>query len=787
VLDDADERPRPALLVLVSGLAGLLVAGLLLPVVGGLALVARAGIDQFNRLPGVLQVPPVPEVSRLVTRSGRTIATFYYQDRVPVPLSAVPKVMRNALIDIEDDRFYHDGGIDFRAVVRALVRNGAAGGVVQGGSTLTQQYVKNILLESATTKAQQQAAIADTLSRKIREAKYAIQLAHRESKAQILEGYLNIAYFGDGAYGIGAAARHYFGIRVQRLNLAQSALLAGLVQDPSAYDPVYYPGIARARRNVVLTRMYQLGTISRSQELAAMKQPLRLHVTRQPNGCQGTIAPFFCDYVLAELRFDPALGRTEQQRVTSLLRGGLTVVTTLNPKAQRAAQVAVDKKVGTHSRFAAAIAMVQPGTGQLEAMTENRVFGTGRGQTEVNYAADYRYGGSLGFQTGSAFKVFTLAAAMKEGIPLTLTLPAPPTITMNGFVNCQTGAVFPPWTVHNAEAAEGGVFNIPQATWASVNTFYVQLEKRTGLCAPADIAESMGVRQASGAPLQRVPSMTLGVNTLSPTDMAGAMATFAAHGLYCPVTAVLRILDRDRHVISAPRPQCRQVLDPGLADTETRVLQGVINNPSGTAYGVASLGRPAAGKTGTMDNFISAWFVGYTPNLAAAVAVGDPNGGQHDPMINVTINGQQYPYVFGATIPAPIWQLAMSGALAGTPVQQFAPASSRYEFGKMVMVPDVSGLSPAQAVAAIDAAGLSASVQPGQVPSSSPAGTVAFTAPSAGARVPVTSVVDIYVSNGHPSASPSPSPSPSPTHPPKPSPTSTPSPPPPRHHHHKKP
>jgi membrane peptidoglycan carboxypeptidase len=543
--------------------------------------------------------------------------------------------------------------------------------VVQGGSTLTQQYVKNILLETATTPAQQRAAVADTLSRKLREAKYAIELANRESKAQILDGYLNIVYFGDGAYGIGAAARHYFGIPVQRLSLAQSALLAGLVQDPSGYDPVAHPKLALLRRNLVLTRMHQLGTITAGQEKAAMARPLKLHVTREPDGCLGSFAPFFCDYVLAELRYDRALGATEQQRVSKLLRGGLTVVTTINPRAQRAAQAAVDDKVGQHSRFGAAIAMVQPGTGRLEALTENRVYGTRRGQTEVDYAADYRYGGSLGFQTGSAFKVFVLAAALKRHIPLSLRLRAPPKIRMKGFRSCQGGGIFPPWTVHNAEKAEGGVFNIRQATWASVNTFYVQLEKRTGLCMPADIAESMGVRQASGAPLLRVPSMTLGVNPLSPLDMAGAMATFAAHGRYCPVDAISRILNRSGKVIYASHPRCRQVLPARLADLETRVLQGVIDNPQGTAYGVADIGRPAAGKTGTMDNFVSAWFVGYTPNLAAAVAVGDPNGAHHDPMTRVTIKGVYYRYVFGASLPAPIWQQAMSGALAGTPVVRF--------------------------------------------------------------------------------------------------------------------
>jgi membrane peptidoglycan carboxypeptidase len=741
---------------LLSVVGGVLLAGMALPVLGGLGLAAKSVMDDFQRLPGYLQINPLPAVSRIVTSNGQLLADFYYQDRIPEKLADIPPVMRTAQVAIEDSRFYENRGIDIRSILRAMLHNAAGSGGLQGASTITEQYVKNILIENAKTPAQLQAATADTLARKIREAKYALELDRRMSKDQILEGYLNIAYYGDGAWGVGAAAEHYFGIPVQRINLPQAALLAGLVQDPYLYDPVIYPSNAIQRRNIVLARMLQLHDITQAQYQKALATPLRLHVQQQQDGCQASRAPYFCDYVLAELQHDPALGRTSQDRTARLLRGGLTVVTTLDPKMQAAAQNAVDTQVGMGNKFADTIAMVQPGTGHIAAIAENRRYGSGRGETTVDYATDEAYGGSLGFQTGSAFKIFVLAAALKEHIPLSLTLHAPPVITVSGFTACGTNYQFPPYTVHNAEAAEGGVFNIPQATWASVNTFYIQLELRTGLCLPAEIAQSMGVRQADGQPLQRIPSMVLGTNDISPLDMAGAAATLAAQGRYCPVTAIERIETPNGRALPGPPLACHQVLPPGLADTESQVLTGVLG-PGGTA-GAHPLNRPAAGKTGTTDNFVSAWFVGYTPNLAAAVAMADPSGGSANPLQNVTFHGTFYPAVYGGTVPAATWQQAMTQALAGVPPTPFPPASALYANGLTVTVPDVAGQSPAKAVAELDKLGLSASVQSGQVASTEPAGSVAGTSPPAGARVSSGSAIVVLVSNGHPPPPPSSSP-----------------------------
>src|SRR3954449_8764245 len=248
---------RLGLLTAVSAIAGILMAGMLLPIVGGIGLIARAGANDFENLPSVLKESPLPQVSRILAADGSTIATFYAEDRVAAPLSQVPDVMQKALIAIEDVRFYEHHGVDFKGSLRALLHNSSSGSVQQGGSTITQQYVKNMLIESGAPDA-----TADTLARKAREARYALALEKTLTKQQILERYLNIAYFGDGAYGVGTASQHYFGVPVQRLNLQQSALLAGIVQSPGAYDPTVHPATAHARRDVVLSQMLRYHFIS---------------------------------------------------------------------------------------------------------------------------------------------------------------------------------------------------------------------------------------------------------------------------------------------------------------------------------------------------------------------------------------------------------------------------------------------------------------------------------------------------------------------------------------------
>lgn len=736
---------------------GVLLAALAFPVFGGAGLAAKAGADVFLALPSDLRTPPPPQRSKILAADGSLLATFYLQNRVDVTLADVPMLAREALIAIEDSRFYSHPGIDLKGVLRAALTNAGAGGVRQGASTLTQQYVKNALIEAATTKAEQQAVQADTLSRKLQEARYALALEHKLTKDQILQRYLNIAYYGHGAYGIGAASRYYFAERVNELNLDQSALLAGMVQNPSRFDPSSTdPAIRQItldRRNTVLARMAQLGILTPAVRDAATAAPIVTHIQPVISGCAGPSvqAAFFCDYVRGQLENGPvgaALGATFQERQHALLAGGLTIHTTLDPRIQRAAQAAVDGRVPSNDPFgaAAAIDVVQPGTGDLTAMAVNRTYSQAPGaqNSKVNFAT----GGSDGFQAGSTFKLFVLADALRMGIPLNLTLNAPYRYTSTQYQNFVNGVVTP-YSVTNATPSEAGRFTLTQATQLSVNTYYLQLEERTGLEDPAALAESLGVHRVQNfvadQPLSRVPSFVLGSNGVSPLDMAAAYATFAAHGLYCPAHAVTEVQGPDGKDLALPRNDCRQAVDPAIANTVTSVLRGVIDGPDPLRTGInASIGRPAAGKTGTVNSSRGAWFIGYTPQLAAAVWVGKPTP---TPMQNVTINGQYYQHVFGGDIPAFIWHDAMLAASQGLPVQDFPPADPRVAAGAAGVVPDVHGQLLATAQQTLAAAGFSVGSTSFVHAAPLPYGTVAFTAPAAG-QPSATNQVTLYVSDG---------------------------------------
>ena len=373
--------------------------------------------------------------------------------------------------------------------------------------------------------------------------------------------------------------------------------------------------------------------------------------------------------MLQTLLADERFGKDEATRERVLRTGGFTIVTTMRPQVQRAAERATARARGSRAHLAAAV--VEPGTGKVLALAASRPFGVEEGSTSI----DLPLGGSTGFQAGSTFKVFVLAKALEQGIDLDLELTAPRVYrtTDNG----------KPYEVHNALDSESGRFTLEQATWLSVNTWYMQLQERTGVQGPAELAEAMGVRRVGGEPLHRVPSFTLGTNEVSPLAMAGAYATLAARGEHCPPYAVVAV-EQPRYVgeggAPAPHvardveaPRCRRVLPQRVADTVTQVLRGVIHRGTGTA---ADPGRPAAGKTGTVQDFSAAWFTGYTPDLAAAVWLGDPRGGFRHPLRHVEIDGTTYPRVFGGGVPAQTWRALVRGALRGSPPEEF-PAGGR--------------------------------------------------------------------------------------------------------------
>jgi membrane peptidoglycan carboxypeptidase len=651
-------------------LAGVVAALVVLPVVGGIGLATRNSAQAFSNLPSDLTQVPLPQQNTIVDSNGDTIAVLFAQNRIEVPLEEISPIMQQAVIAIEDQRFLNHAGIDFRGTLRAAISTGA-GGQVQGGSTVTQQYVKQILLTAATTKEEQEAATSVSINRKLREARYAIALENKLSKKEILEGYLNIAYFGAGSYGVEIAARRYFSTNADKLTLSQAATLAGLVQNPSRFDPTQYPERAQSRRDDVLNAMVNTGYITQEQADAAKAISVEddLDPAELPNGCTSSIAPFFCDYVLTVLRNDPVFGETPEDRARLLDIGGLTIKTTLDRKAQVASQKAVEDRIpyDDASGKAASITMVRPGTGEITAMAQNRKWGrSGVGYTTVNYGAPVDANGTVGFQAGSTFKAFTIAAAFKQGWDPFKVINSPQRKPLKTLLNVKL-EISSRRTKFRTQLLLVR-FDILSGTAYSVNTYFVGLEEQLGLCDPIDIATASGVQQGNGEEFEKFPCFTLGCFDVTTLDMAVGMATFAAHGIRCNAIAITEVKDRYGKNLNVPSADCERTIDLQVADSTTAVLAGVIDGPVKGRTGQAmDLGRPAAGKTGTTDSSAAVWFVGYTPDMAAAVWVGDPRGGQKYPMKGVTINGRYYSQVFGSTMPGPIWRDALIGALEGTP------------------------------------------------------------------------------------------------------------------------
>ena len=774
-------RPAAAPVRLLSALVASIVTGLLLavaafPIVGGLGLTAKAGAEEFLVLPDELKTSPLAERTRILASDGKTeLAVLYRENRVNAALLDIPEMTRKAVIASEDARFYAHNGVDYKGTARAAVENAKAGGVSQGGSTLTQQYVKNALLQAARgSREEQEAARELSIDRKLKEARYALAIEKELSKDQILERYLNIAYYGNGVYGMGTAANFYFSKPVQQLTLAEGALLAGIVQSPTRFDPVKAmkdPSVLAtllARRDIVLTRMVDVGFISEAQRATAAAErgaPGKALFAIQPvtSGCENpeVAAPFFCDYLrraLEDTDLGKALGNTREERQDKLLAGGLTIITTLDPAMQQSAQAAADENVPRDDPFGAGavVDMVEPGTGKVKAMAVNRTYSEQKlpGHTKVNLAI----GGSAGFQSGSTFKAFVLAEAIKQGIPLDLTLYAPAKYTSKDCINFKNGRRAP-YEPGNAGDSQAGTFDMSVATHKSVNTYYIQLIERTGVPAVAGTAESLGIREfADGAPTAPLQAkgagkfedcaMALGADYVSPLDMAGAYATFAARGLHCKPTPVLEIRDAKGQPIDLTQPGCTQVLEPAVADTVNQVLAGVMDG-RGTGSR-AAIGRPAAGKTGTTNESKSAWFIGYTPQLATAVWMGDP-GGPGDPvdeMKNVKINGQFYPQVFGGGIPSITFKQAMTGALKGVPPVDFTTPGTATVQGKDVIVPDVRGLPLPGAEALLIGAGFSVRNGGRVAAAPVPNGFAAYTSPRAGRTLGFGETVTLYSSSG---------------------------------------
>ncbi|MFF5519000.1 transglycosylase domain-containing protein [Streptomyces coeruleorubidus] len=664
----------------VSVLAGAVLAGIALPAVGALGLAAKGSVESFDELPANMKTPPLSQRTTILDADGGQIATVYSRDRTVVPLKDISPYMQKAIVAIEDSRFYQHGAVDLKGVLRALNKNARSGEVAQGASTLTQQYVKNVFVEEAgndPTKVAQ--ATQQTIGRKIRELKYAIQVEEELGKKKILENYLNITFFGQQAYGIEAAAQRYFSKSAKDLNVQEAALLAGIVQSPSRYDPVNDEAEATKRRNIVLRRMADVGDISRAQAAEAMKAPLGLKVSKPKNGCITAIkgAGFFCDYVREVFLNDPVFGKTKEKRAKVWNQGGLTIRTTMDPQAQDAAQASIKDHVYQSDDVATAATLVQPGTGKILAMGQSRPYGVDikKGETTLNLSVDGDMGGGMGYQPGSTFKPIVAAAALEDGMPANKVYSSPYQMAYPSPVSACDGKIWKnsrtdPAKLENENESEVGPYDMKEATAKSVNTYYVQMISDIGICPVTTMAKKMGVVRADGDKMPQVPSIALGTQEMSPLTMANAYATFASRGMHCTPVAIESVTQRvgdQRKSLQVPKSTCSRAMSEKTADTINALLRGVVEDGTGKKAGLDS--RPSAGKTGTTDERYAAWFVGYTPNMAGAVWVGDP--AHKRKMTNITIGGRSYGKVFGGEVPGPIWGDMMNGALEGKPVEQF--------------------------------------------------------------------------------------------------------------------
>ncbi|MFE9648937.1 transglycosylase domain-containing protein [Streptomyces sp. NPDC006365] len=656
----------------VSVLAGAVAAGIALPAAGVLGLAAKGSVEGFDEIPANLKRPPLSQRTTILDNQGGRIATVYSRDRTVVELKDISPYMQQAIVAIEDSRFYKHGAVDLKGILRALNRNARSGGVTQGASTLTQQYVKNVFVEEAgddptlVAQAQQQ-----TIGRKVQELRYSIQVEEELGKKQILENYLNITFFGQQAYGVEAAAQRYFSTSAKDLKLEQAALLAGLVQSPTRYDPVNDEQAAIQRRNVVLQRMADVGNISQAEADEAKERPLGLKVSKPKNGCITAVkgAGFFCDYVRELVHNDKAFGKTKKARAKVWNQGGLTIRTTLDPQAQESVQASIKSHVRKSDKVATAATLVEPGTGKILGMGQSKPYGSGKNETEINYSVDQGTGGSnFGFPTGSTFKPFLAAAALEEGTPPIQSYSAPFDMPYPDRVEtCDSS----PWrntdgaTVENEDESEVGPYRLKEAMEKSVNTYFVQMLEDIGMCPVSKLLDKMGVVQGNGKKLPTVPSsLTLGSTGISPLTMASAYATFANRGTYCTpiaIESINRKIGGETKSLEVPKSTCSRAMSETTADTINTLLGGVVDSGTGQQAGLTD--RANAGKTGTTDERRNAWFVGYTPNMSGAVWVGSAT--QAVKMSNITIGGVWHEKVYGGQVPGPIWKDAMTGALEG--------------------------------------------------------------------------------------------------------------------------
>ncbi len=665
-----------------------LVCTVVAPGVVGVTVLATFILLPLPATPLIAKPIEASQASIVTDAEGNQIAEFrVYDQNIPISRDQIPKVLKQAVVAAEDARFYQHSGVDLRGTARALVRDIQGGGGLQGGSTLTQQYVKNTYTGADRT-----------IIRKVKEAILASQLDRQIDKDEILYRYLSIIFMGEGAYGVGAAAQTYFRKDISQLTASEAAALAGVIPAPSRYSLRDHPDAAEGKRLIVLRKMFDQGYLAQVAYDAAVAAPLTITATPldpatatsvYPTEQRNTKYPYFVDYVHRYL--------VSKYGADVVDRGGLAIQTTLDQNLQQQAERITGDAIkgvkplksdnGKLDPIIMGLVSVEPGTGYVKALVGGQDFGDptignvnlalgrciAKPSAPVNVSAtcwDEKApveGGGAGRQPGSSWKPMALAAAFEKGIPPTKVYSAPKVFTIKG---CKSAKC----TISNAADGEGGgSMTLAQATTFSVNTVFAGLAQDIGIESIGAMAKKLGVDQAwVRTPGTHGLSYVLGVQEVSPLEMAAAYSVWANRGLRNPATPIFKVRDKSGKVIEDnSTPKNMRVLDEAVADNMNQVLQGPLQ--SGTARG-KNLDRPAAGKTGTTDDYTSAWFVGYTPALSTAVFMGyaspylDAKGAKPASMVNV----KGVSRVFGGTIPAQTWQTYMTAALKTVPPTDFS-------------------------------------------------------------------------------------------------------------------
>lgn len=760
--------------IIMSVIAGVLVTVAVTPVVALSGYAASSAISVFENLPDHLDPGQLAEPSSIlaVNSAGETVklADFFAQNREMVGWDQISQYVKDAAVSTEDPRFYTHNGVDVMGLGRAVLGQ-LKGGDAGGASTITMQYVRNVLVQRAEAiidederDAAYEEAMAQTTERKLQEIRYAVSIEKKYSKDEILLGYLNIALFGKNIYGIESAAQSYYGKSAKDLTLSEAASLVAIVQFPSDLNLSIPENITdnQTRRDYVLKRMLDAKRITQAQYDEAVATDVTPNVVSRQSGCVVAENNFglghFCDYVQRYIELDPAFGNTPEERHFNFLRGGYQIMTTINLDMQAQTLDAIRSEIPQLMDgidIGAAASSVQAGTGRVLMMAQNRPFSAdpdflaeNPGYTSINYNTDYEYGGSSGFQVGSTMKVFTLAEWLRAGNSLFDSVNGNGrTVNLNSFKAKCLGGVYGggPWTFKNDAGEKPGNTTVMQGAAQSLNGVFVSMQQRLDLCDTVQLAESLGVRRAIEMPadselsnagtrnLTVVPSLAFaGTDEIAPLSMAAANAAFAANGVYCTPVPIESITDANGEPVNFTKSKCGEAISPDVAAGVLYALQGVVRNGT-MSHSRSNYGVPHFGKSGTTDSAVDRWNTGGSSTVATAVWTGNVVG---KVSLNSTYLGRPERAIYNAAMNA-------ADAIYGGEAFPDPPRTATERV--TLAVPDVTGKSYAEAEQILTAAGFGV-INGGEVDSNAPAGTIASTNPTgqAGRGADIT----LYVSNG---------------------------------------